>query len=114
MYQKFSNVLEPWKCFVTAEQLQKTIFMTSLKKKNQKRTNKHFSVVLVHISFEIPGEYVILTDSLSSILAMESRKISLHTHPTVYECKQKFWELGQSGRKLTMMWIPSLRSLKLL
>jgi hypothetical protein len=24
---------------------------------------------------------------------MQSRKISLHTHPFVYECKQKCWQL---------------------
>jgi hypothetical protein len=32
---------------------------------------------------ESMGRYLILTDSI-----MESRKISLHTHPFVYECKQ--------------------------
>jgi hypothetical protein len=53
------------------------------------------SIDLIYISFEIPGEYVILTNSLSSIRAMENRKISLHTHPIVYECKQKTWELGR-------------------
>jgi hypothetical protein len=36
-----------------------------------------------HIEKESPGRYLILTDSISSIRAMESRKISLHTHPFV-------------------------------
>jgi hypothetical protein len=44
-----------------------------------------------HIENEALGRYLILTDSMSSIRAMESRKISLHTHPFVYECKQKCW-----------------------
>jgi hypothetical protein len=34
-----------------------------------------------HIGNEALGRYLILTDSLSSIRAMESQKISLHTHP---------------------------------
>jgi hypothetical protein len=40
------------------------------------------------IENETLGRYLILTDSMSSIRAMESRKISLHTHSFVYECKQ--------------------------
>jgi hypothetical protein len=31
---------------------------------------------------------------------MESRKISLHTHPFVYDCKQKCWQLTRSGREV--------------
>jgi hypothetical protein len=38
-----------------------------------------------HIKNEALGSYLILTDSMNSIRAMESRKISLHTHPFVYE-----------------------------
>jgi hypothetical protein len=46
-----------------------------------------------HIINETLGRYFILTDSMSSIRAMQSQKISLHTHPFVYECKQKCWQL---------------------
>jgi hypothetical protein len=35
-----------------------------------------------------PGEFLILTDSLSSIEALSSRKISSRTHSVVYECKE--------------------------
>jgi hypothetical protein len=56
-----------------------------------------FTAELPAISLETPGDYVILTDNLSSIRAMESLKISLHTHPIVFECKLKIWELGQGG-----------------
>jgi ribonuclease HI len=35
-----------------------------------------------------PEKCLILTDSLSSIKAMLSRRISWRTHPIVYECKQ--------------------------
>jgi hypothetical protein len=64
------------------------------------------SVARIHIFFKTAGYHVILTDSLSSIRAMESRKICLHTHPIVFEFKQKIWELGQDNRKVTMMRIP--------
>jgi hypothetical protein len=41
-----------------------------------------------HIESSALGSYLILTDSMSSIRAMQSRKISLHTHPFVYKCKK--------------------------
>jgi ribonuclease HI len=62
---------------------------------------------LAHISFEQPGRFLIATDSLSSIRAMQSQKISYHTHPGIYECKQKIFELKISGREVTLMWVPS-------
>jgi hypothetical protein len=55
---------------------------------------------------EALGRYLILTDSMSSIRAMQSRQISLHTHPFVYECKQKFWQLTRSGREVSFIWVP--------
>jgi hypothetical protein len=44
---------------------------------------------------------------MSSIRAMETRKISLHTHPFVYECKQKCCQLTRSGREVSFMWGPA-------
>jgi hypothetical protein len=58
-----------------------------------------------HIENEALGRYLILTDSMSSIRAMESRKISLHTHTFVYECKQKCWQLARSGSEVSFMWV---------
>jgi hypothetical protein len=49
------------------------------------------------------GRYLIL----SSIRTIESRKISLHTYPFVYECKQKCWQLTRSGREVSFMWVPA-------
>jgi ribonuclease HI len=48
-----------------------------------------------------------LTDRMSSIKAMESRKISLQTHPFVYECKQKCWQLARSHLEVSFMWVPA-------
>jgi hypothetical protein len=55
------------------------------------------------IENEALGRFLILTDSMSSI-----REISLHTHPFVYECKQKCWQLTRSGREVSFMWVPAL------
>jgi ribonuclease HI len=60
-----------------------------------------------HIENEALGGYLILTNSMSSIRAMESRKISLHSHSFVYECKHKCWQLTRSGLEVSLMWLPA-------
>jgi ribonuclease HI len=50
---------------------------------------------------------LILTDSLSSIKAMLSRKIAHQTHPLVYECKQLCWSLCHNAIEVKLMYIPS-------
>jgi ribonuclease HI len=64
-------------------------------------------MAMEHIENEVLGRYLILTDSMSSIRAMESQKISLHTHPFVDECKHKCWQLTRSGREVSFMWVPT-------
>jgi ribonuclease HI len=54
-----------------------------------------------------PERCFIVTDSLSSIKAMLSRKIAHQTHPLVHECKQLCWSLCQYGIEVKLMWIPS-------
>jgi hypothetical protein len=49
----------------------------------------------------------ILTDSLSSIKAMMSRKIAHQTHPLVYKCKQFCWRLSQNKIEVKLIWISS-------
>jgi hypothetical protein len=62
-----------------------------------------------HVAWVIwlPERCLILTDSLSTIKAMLSRKIAHQTHPLVYECKQLYWSLCQNGIEVKLMWIPS-------
>jgi ribonuclease HI len=60
-----------------------------------------------HIENAALGRYLLLTDSMSWIRAMQSRKISLHTHPFVFECKQKCWQLTRTGREVSFMWVPA-------
>jgi ribonuclease HI len=54
-----------------------------------------------------PEKCLILTDSLSSIKAMMSRRISWRTHPLVYECKQLCFDLMRDLIEVKIMWIPS-------
>jgi hypothetical protein len=53
-------------------------------------------VTLRHIGevIQLPEKCLILTDSLSSVKALLSRKISHRIHPLVCECKQMFSDLG--------------------
>jgi hypothetical protein len=48
-----------------------------------------------------------LTDSLSSIKHLLSRKISHQTHPLVYECKQMCSDFLWNKVEVEIMWIPS-------
>jgi hypothetical protein len=48
-----------------------------------------------------------LIDSLSSVKALLSRKISHRTHLLVIECKQMCSDLLEDGVEVQIMWIPS-------
>jgi hypothetical protein len=47
-----------------------------------------------------PGRYIILTDSLSSVYALESRIIAPKVHELVYQYKEAFWQLNGIGYML--------------
>jgi hypothetical protein len=53
------------------------------------------------------GEFLILTDSLSSIEALRSRKISPRTHSVVYEFKEVLWLLRAKQFVVRLMWVPA-------
>jgi ribonuclease HI len=63
-------------------------------------------LALRHI-IQPPEKCFILTDSLSSIKAMLSRRISWRTYPLVYECKQLCFDLMRDLIEVKFMWIPS-------
>jgi hypothetical protein len=71
--------------------------------------NCRVQLALRHIREVIlpPEKCLILTDSLSSIKAMLSRRISWQTHPLVYECKQLCFDLMRDLIEVKLMWIPS-------
>jgi ribonuclease HI len=54
-----------------------------------------------------PERFLVLTDSLSSIMSMGSKRIAHRNHPVVYECKQLCWSLCQNGFEVKLMWILS-------
>jgi hypothetical protein len=54
-----------------------------------------------------PEKCLVPTDSLSSIKAMLSRRISWRTHPLVYECKQLCFDLLRDLIEVKLMWILS-------
>jgi ribonuclease HI len=62
---------------------------------------------LTHIKSHSPGKFLILTDSLSSIAALQSQYISPKTHSLVYDCKVAFWILLGIGYEISIGWVPS-------
>jgi hypothetical protein len=53
-------------------------------------------MALVQIRDHHPGEFSILFDSISSLRALQTRKISPRTHSLVYEIKQASWWVWDS------------------
>jgi ribonuclease HI len=64
-------------------------------------------LALYHIKSHDPGQFLIVTDSMSSILALESRKISLKTHPLVLKSREALWWLENNGYTVTLTWAPA-------
>jgi hypothetical protein len=64
-------------------------------------------VTLRHIGevSQPPEKCLILTDSLSSVKVLVSRKISHRTDPLVYECKQMCIDLLKDEVEVEIMWI---------
>jgi ribonuclease HI len=63
-------------------------------------------MALEHIQICPRGQYLILSDSLSSLMAMQSRRITCKTHPWVYDSKQIYWDLQQLSNDVKLKWIP--------
>jgi hypothetical protein len=59
-------------------------------------------MALEHIKICPRGRYLILSDSLSSLMAMRSRRITCKTW--VYESKQICWDLQQLNYDVKLMW----------
>jgi ribonuclease HI len=64
-------------------------------------------MALGHIQICPRGRYLIWSNSLSSLMAMQSRRITCKTHPWVYDSKQNYWDLQQLNYEVKLMWIPS-------
>jgi hypothetical protein len=66
-----------------------------------------FAIALEHIQICPRGRYLILSDSLSSLMVMRTRRITCKTHPWVYDSKHIYWDLQQLNYDVKLMWIPS-------
>jgi ribonuclease HI len=64
-------------------------------------------VALIQIRARRPGRYLIVTDSMSSLRALQTRRITPRAHSLVYEIMEACWWLKNNGYKIHMMWIPS-------
>jgi ribonuclease HI len=47
-----------------------------------------------------------VTDSISSLKTLQTRKVTPGTHSLVYEIKEACWWLKKNGYEIYMMWIP--------
>jgi ribonuclease HI len=63
-------------------------------------------MALVQIRDHHPGEFIFLSDSMSSLRALQTRKISPGTHSLVYGIKEASWWLERHGYGIHIMWIP--------
>jgi ribonuclease HI len=64
-------------------------------------------VALIQIGARRPGRYLVVTDSMSSLKALKTRRVAPRTHSLVYEIKEACWWLTNNGYEIHMMWIPS-------
>jgi hypothetical protein len=53
------------------------------------------------------GDYIVITDSLSLLEALESQKVSFKTHSLILECKEILWKLQEENYHIVFMWVPS-------
>jgi hypothetical protein len=61
---------------------------------------------LTHIKIHSPERFLIISNSMSSFVAFQSRLISLKTHPLIYEYKEALWFLLRTAFEL-IFFIPA-------
>jgi ribonuclease HI len=64
-------------------------------------------VDLIQIKARRPGRYLVVTDSMSSLRALQTWKVAPRTHSMVLEINEACWWLKNNGYEIHMMWIPS-------
>ena len=58
-----------------------------------------------------PGEYLVLTDSLSSLLSLSNNRISSDQPMVWFEIKRLIGQISERGATVTFMWVPSHRGI---
>jgi hypothetical protein len=64
-------------------------------------------VALIQIRARRHCRYLIVTNSMSSFKALQTRKVTPRTHSSAYEIKEPCCWLKNNGYDIHMMWIPS-------
>jgi ribonuclease HI len=64
-------------------------------------------VALIQIRARRLDRCLIVTDNMSSLRALQTRRVAPRTHSLVYEIKEACWWLKNDGYEIHMMWIPS-------
>lgn len=60
---------------------------------------------------EPPGNYIIATDSMSSIEILTSRKIAAQTPNIIHQVLSNLYDLQCNGHYITLLWIPAHRGI---
>jgi hypothetical protein len=60
-------------------------------------------LALIQIRARRLGRYLIVTDSMSSLKAQQTRKVASRTHSLVYEIKEACWWLNNNGYEIHMI-----------
>jgi ribonuclease HI len=64
-------------------------------------------VALIQIRAHRPVRYLFVTDSMSSLKTLQTRRVAPRTHSLVNEIKEACWWLNNNEYEIHMMWIPS-------
>jgi hypothetical protein len=64
-------------------------------------------LALIQIRARRPGRYFVVTDSMSSLKALQTLRVPTRTHTLVYQIREACWWLKNNGYEIHMMWIPS-------
>jgi hypothetical protein len=60
-------------------------------------------VALIQIRARRTGRYLVVTDSMSSLKALQTRRVAPMAHSLVYEIKEACWWLKNNGYEIHMM-----------
>jgi ribonuclease HI len=61
----------------------------------------------IFLALTQPGRYLVVTDSMSYLKALQTRRVAPRTHSLAYEIKEACWWLKNNRYEIHMMWIPS-------
>jgi hypothetical protein len=60
-------------------------------------------VAFIQIRARRPGRYLIVTETMSSLKALQTRRVASRTHSLEYEIKEACWWLKNNGYEIHMM-----------